>query len=356
MAFHVFVEGAVDSSPAGIERLAAAVAEHYGLPVADLRARLARGRFRVKGNCDRETADLYARDLTKLGARCTIESGEAAARTSSPAIRASAPSLPPRNSIDPPTLRPSKNMQSGLAAAFNADPAASSSLGALEDGGMLKLSSVDGADDAPAPAPAAAFAPPARPETGTRVPVTPPKAAAAPPVDMFAPPDAEAAAFNVELADDEVERAAKKRASIPPANEPEPEPEPQQPPSRSSRPSLQHVPAASASASAPTGLADPKIRFALGVLVAIVIGFVPAHLLASVREKSAYAEIDSTVEQTQREADSQDTYDALDAFRARQLTRKYDARQSAAILAMLVWAAAGGAIAFVWFRRIRWPE
>src|SRR6185312_17209425 len=157
-AFHVFVEGAVDSSPAGVERLAAAIAQHYGLPVADLRARLARGRFRVKGNCDRETADLYARELTKLGARCTVDDSEAAARTSSPALPRT---TTPLSGVAAPS-RPSKSgMQSGLAAAFNADPAASASLGALEDGGLLKLSSVDGAEEAPAPAPAASFAPPA---------------------------------------------------------------------------------------------------------------------------------------------------------------------------------------------------
>ena len=75
-AYHVFVEGAVDSSPPGIDRLAAAIAEHYGLPVAELRVRLAKGRFRVKGNCDRETADAYVRELTTLGARCAIEDAE----------------------------------------------------------------------------------------------------------------------------------------------------------------------------------------------------------------------------------------------------------------------------------------
>ncbi len=103
-------------------------------------------------------------------------------------------------------------------------------------------------------------------------------------------------------------------------------------------------------------MADPKTRFAIGVLIAIVVGFVPAHLLASVREKSAYSEIDRAVEQTQREADTQDTYDALDGFRQRQLARKYDARRSAAILAFLVWGVIGGGIGYVWFRRIRWPD
>ncbi|HEY3801896.1 MAG TPA: hypothetical protein VGL61_04780 [Kofleriaceae bacterium] len=348
-AFHVFVEGAIDSSAAGVDRLAAAVASHYGLGVDELRMRLAKGRFRVKSNCDRATADSYVRDLTQLGARCTVEDAAAQSRPSTPAI-----ATPPRGTPTPRTTTPpTSSLKSGLAAAFSSEPSAASSLGALDDGGMLKLSSVDGADDAPAPPPRASFAPP--PQVAPAKPAVTAVAPAAP-VDMFAPPDAaEEAAFKVELADDEVERAAKKRASIPPANEPPPvasvQPA-QPPPSRSSRPSLQHVPVAAS----PTGLADPKKRFALGVLVAIVVGFVPATLLASAREKSAYREIDNTIDQTQREADTEDAYDALDAFRARQLSRKYDARQSAALLAMLVWGAVGGGIAYVWFRRIRWPE
>jgi len=61
--FHVFVEGAADASPEGLTRLANAMASKYGLPAAELRARLQAGRFRVKGNVDRQTAVSYMRDL-----------------------------------------------------------------------------------------------------------------------------------------------------------------------------------------------------------------------------------------------------------------------------------------------------
>jgi hypothetical protein len=346
--YHVFVEGSAEGTPEGIERLAAAIAQHYGLPVAELRVRLAKGRFRVKGNCDRDTAESYARDLAKLGARCAIEDTDAApARTSSPSLppRAQNSSLPPRTTA--PAARPSGNFQSGLSAAFSGD-APAASLGALaDDAGMLKLASVDGADEPAPPPPAAVFDPP---PTVART-ATKPKAAAAPPqppVDMFAPPDAEAeAAFKVELADDEVERSAKKRATTPPVNEPAPEP-----PARISRPSIQ----AQEALVSPRGLADPNTRFALGVLIAIVVGFIPAHAIASLREHAAYGEIDQLVDKTQHEADTQDGYDALDAFRAHELARKYDARHNAELLAFLIWAAAGAGIAYVWFRRIRWPD
>jgi hypothetical protein len=341
-AFHVFVEGSIDSSQAGIERLAAAIAEHYGLPVGELQMRLAKGRFRVKGNCDRATADSYVRDLTQLGARCVVESAEAPSRASTPAIATPPRGTPTARTTTPPTGA----LKSGLAAAFSPD-SASTSLGALAGDGALTLASVDGGSESAPPAPAAAFAPPAPAAKPAPKPAPKPESA----IDMFAPPDAaEEAAFKVELADDEVERAAKKRVSIPPAEvaaTPAAEPAP-----RVARVSIQPATVTPA----PRGMADPKTRFALGVMIAIVVGFVPAHLLASVREKSAYSEIDRAVEQTQREADTQDAYDALDGFRQRQLVRKYDARRSAAILAFLVWGVIGGGIGYVWFRRIRWPD
>ena len=40
-------------------------------------------------------------------------------------------------------------------------------------------------------------------------------------------------------------------------------------------------------------LGDERVRFAAGVLVAILLGFVPAHVIASMRERSAYHAIDA---------------------------------------------------------------
>jgi hypothetical protein len=176
---------------------------------------------------------------------------------------------------------------------------------------------------------------------------------------MFAPPEAADDAFTVDLAPDEVDHAAKKRASIPP---PDVTATPMAAPAaaalpaaRYSRPSLQ-APSASQNlaTAAPTGsgLADPKIRFALGVVIAIVIGFIPAHFVAHAKEKSAFAEIDAKVIEIQSQADAPDTYAALDGFRATQLDHKREDRRTAAMLAMLVWAACGAGVAFVWFKKI----
>src|SRR6202167_5725671 len=78
--FQVFVEGATDASPLGLRKLAEAMASHYGLPPADLMARLGKGRFRVKGNIDRATAEQYVAELARLGARATMEDSSASAR------------------------------------------------------------------------------------------------------------------------------------------------------------------------------------------------------------------------------------------------------------------------------------
>jgi DNA-binding GntR family transcriptional regulator len=99
-----------------------------------------------------------------------------------------------------------------------------------------------------------------------------------------------------------------------------------------------------------------RARFAAGVLLAIVVGFVPAHIVASLREDQAYRPIDARVIATQAAVDSQPSYDALDAFRADQLDAKRGARTTIAFTALLVWAAVGGTIAYLWFRRVPWAR
>ncbi|HEY1556315.1 MAG TPA: hypothetical protein VGF94_15875 [Kofleriaceae bacterium] len=356
--FHVFVEGAKDGSPAGLERLAKAMAGHYGLPPADMVARLASGRFRAKGNCDRATAEQYVRDLERLGARCTIEPAVPGS-----AGRASTPSILPATMPAPkPAATPTKPPQfaSGLAAAFSGEHAPAD-LGAFDKlgGDSLSLASVDGSDGGPA---ASAFVPP--PIDAAPAPAaTPNKSAAKPvkperpkdePLDLFVPPDAAGDELKVELADDEVERAAKKRASVPPATEPVP-PAPA-PAARISSPSLPPVTAVAAPVRRGNLLGDERVRFVAGVLLAIVLGFVPAHVVASVRETAAYAAVDGDVESAQQDAQTPDTYEMLDARRAELLGRKYDDRRTIAVTALLIWAACGAGIAFVWFRKIRWDR
>src|ERR1043165_1271623 len=333
-AFHVFVDGATDSSPGGIERLAEAIGKHYGLPGADFLARLQKGRFRVKTNTDRATADAYKRDLERLGARCTIEEANAdnSQRTTPipfPAVRPATPpaGLPavrpdtpptgnpvtrPSGSILPPQPRastppPVGGVTSGLSAAFSSD-AQAASLGALEGADIpLSLASVDGtSEDKSGPAEAPAFEPPS---AGLPASIGPapekkkaPEKKARPkdePLDLFAPPDEQGEQFKVDIADDEKEISARKRASTPPPMETVPQSSSQQlaraksePAARKSQPSLQ-VPNACATpaggvsviggTAAPSKLGplgNERVRHVAGLVLAIVLGFVRASCCA----------------------------------------------------------------------------
>lgn len=385
--FHVFLDGAKDTSPAGLQKLAEAIAARYGLKAPDLITRLQAGRFRVKANVDRATADTFARDLDRLGARCTVEAANAAnsrptplpfaaAKPPEPAQRPSKPSLSPSPlppAQKPATTTPPGNPQfsSGLAAAFSA-PASDADLGALAKLESLSLASVDGSGGTDEP-PAASFAPP-----DTMVPASigpapdkkPDKAKPAKParpkdepLDLFVPPDAADAALTVELADDAPEHV-RKRASTPPATKAV-DPPPDVPVVRISSPELRKsqplpVAAPEPAAASPSRykhpLADTRVRFIAGVVLAILIGFVPAHFIAKVREKSAFAEVDHKVEVVQASVDTAEAYSVLDSRRAELLDEKYSDRQNIAIMAMLIWAVCGGAFAFVWFRKIPWDR
>ena len=370
--FHVFVEGAKDASPAGRERLAQAMAAHYGMPVADVTARLQSGRFRAKGNCDRATAEQYARDLDRLGARCTIEEANAqnsrptprpfAAVTPPPAGTPTPPAgtpLPPRTTTLPsagplppraPTPPAGTPYASGLAAAFTGEiPKAS--LGALEklEDGALSLASVDGSDGSGPVAQPVAFAPPPGfeappPAEAKAKPAAPakPERPRDEPLDLFVPPDLASDSLQVDLAPED-----------------KPPPRPSAPELRRSQPiATVAAPAEAARAATPRRhpLADARVRLVAGVVIAILLGFLPAHIVARIREKAAFGDVDRKVLAMQADIQTDDAYEQLDTRRADLLERKYSERNSIAIMAFLIWAAAGGGIAYLWFRRMPWER
>lgn len=410
--FHVYVE-APDRAPETIKRLAETIGKKYGVPVADLEKRLTAGRFRVKANVDRETAEVYAKALGEHGAVVKLEDAVATPAVGTPvnvalepsgpvarapaqlirtgtttppanaprpgsaslpprtsgaslppanAARSGASSLPPANasrpaasSLPPPNQNKSAPIvMSGLSAAYT--PSGETDLGALSTD-SISLASLDGTD----PVGDDAFAPPPvdlspTVEKASAKPPGPKAKANNDPVDLFAPPDAaEDAAFKVELAADEVEHRAKKM-STPPAGVPVPIPTT---PSTAT-PQLRKRVATPTSGSpvtvAPDAQETPRWRFAAGVILSIILGFIPAHLIASSREKSAFAKIDREVAEQQTAADSPELYDALDGFRTAKQTQKEGEKKSIAMLSMLIWGVAGAGLAYVWFRRIPWDK
>lgn len=456
--FNVYIERASASAPDASAKLARAIASHYGIDATAIEQRLGVGRFRVKGNVDRATADSFAADLSRLGAIVKVERAEEATppprapAASAPAATAPAATLPPRapaatapaataagkpaqrNRTPPtgvkiPSLKPAAPVSlqqpritppekpskpqyaSGLAAAAAAQSAADVGLGALGGDIPLTLSTLDGEDDAGPSASGsiglpASFGPPPDPpaRAGAKAAASAASSddfdvaidddaaddagrdgedmAAALPAsigpaalpasmgpamaprdlggaqDMFAPPEANE---DIPLAL-EVEVRKKPAAAAPPVMAPEPAAGPAVT-AAAAVPGAAHDPLlASPVVRAPGEPAwkrlgrDERARFVAGVVVAAAIGCVPALVTASVRKRSAFAEIDSQLEGKQAAVLTRGDWDNLDRVRTSFVERKKSEQQSIAITSLLLWAVVSGGAAFVWFRKIDWDR
>jgi len=173
------------------------------------------------------------------------------------------------------------------------------------------------------------------------------------PSAMFAPPDA---GVEMELALD-VESPRKKSAAAPaPVMAAE-----------TSAKAPANAPAARVSAQQPIARApgepawkshgrDERVRLIAGIAVAAAIGCVPALLTASVRKRSAFADLDGQLERQQSQILTRADWDNLDRVRASFVERKKSEQQSIALTSLLLWAAVSGGVAFVWFRKIDWDR
>lgn len=423
--FDVYVEGATDPSPVALQRLAEVMSQRYGLPAAELQARLTKGRFRVKANVDDATAQTYVRDLEAVGARVTLAEARGGStlpppesrppphpitvsprqrnesrgsysisrngnplpddellparpsptppsitprtlsdnsvaspqRTSSPSLPPQPSPLPPRSSpalpphaagaSHPPATAP---FASGLSAAFGeSGPVDAAAFDGLSVGSVGSLD-----DNAPqvetSPVLPASIGPtaikPALPK------VDKPKDV---PMDLFAPPESQGDEFKVELAAEEVAHRERKRtpAAVPIVVPPSPS----SPVLRPKGPQAER----SAGVRMPS-MSDeaPRGRFAAGVIVAVVLGFIPATLVQSCREEAAFDKIDTHVAAVQQQASTDSAapipFAKLDEFRDEQIAKKKSERRNIAIVSMLIWALGGAGIGYVWFRRVPWDK
>jgi hypothetical protein len=242
---------------------------------------------------------------------------------------------------------------SGLSAAFSDEVPVESNLGALGNDAAFSLSSLDGNEDN---SPTPSFEPSAEAMPASIGPAmtpavakpTQPTKASTEPLDMFAPPDAESHEMNVDLATDEIEHRERKMT---PVSTPVSQSIPVTPPP--SRRASTPIPVQGGVASTAGDI--PRARYAAGVLLAILIGFVPAHLFASMRESKLTA-IDQQVIQTQTNASSTEEYAQLDAFRSAQLSKKESEKRTIMLMSLLIWGLAGAGVAYVWFRRVPWDR
>ena len=371
MMFHVYVEGPTDPSPDAHKRLAELMASRYGLSVADVTGRLAKGRFRVKANVDRATANVYVSDLGKIGAKVIIEPVGAADTATPPSGLRAATTPPPSRTATPPgglraTTAPAKGatnppFASGLSAAL--ERPAAQDLGVLGgDSGSFALASVDGqGDDHVAEASHGSFAPPPVAAAPTPRPSAP-KVGPAPHQqdmpDMFAPPDAGEQEQKMDLAPDDSPREQRRRMSTPPAGSPPLVAAPVTTPVLQRKHTASSAPPSQRATALPSRgrlgpLSDLRNRFAAGVFVAILAGFVPTHVIASFRERDAYAKIDSKYLVDASDAPDAKVWSALDEPAMRE---KKSAQREIAMTSLLLWALFGAAAGYVWFRRIPWSK
>ena len=372
-------------------RVAGAISARYGLPKADLEHRIGNGKFCVKSGIDLEAAERLAHDLERMGAVCTIEDefGRSASRGS----------VPQREE------RPGE-LQSGLAAA-SLGAASEQDLGALGlDNRGLSLATLDGQDDelpAPGLEAVAAFEPsafsppeagagqgdlqlaidpkaearrrtpppfPAAPEpsqqtndglgpvvTGASIPVGLEQTNVPPPLEPMhqMPPQMAQAGAGNQAAMPHQGQAGAPGAPYPP-NQALGAVLPGQAPARSPRARAGGAVAAGDLVKQGLGklAAAPRIRYAVGVFLALFIGFLPAHIFASIREGGVYDRIDKQVEEDQAQVVTIDEWTALDDARAEHLASKKSAQRSIALGGIIVWLLVGGALGFVWFRLIDW--
>ncbi len=360
-SYHVFVERTLDPSPSSIPHAARGIARRFGVPAEQIEQRLRAGRFRVKANVDEEKARLFANELEALGVVCSVEDSAKAMAAPRPQITTLHTPAP---MPVPPVVVPAGVAQpetSALAAAGSGS--GQQGLGALGSDGALRLTAIDGSTEAPQPPPAAFTppdhtAPPASaqaPRSSAPAPIAPAPSPDASFDNLFMPP--EMAQENEEISLQALTPA--KPAPLPVAQLVQP--------AAAHNDMAPAAPAPLATASAPSGpsgvararelmVTNARFRFAAGVALAVIVGFLPAHIISSLRESSSYSDIRSGLLEDYATAENTGNYDGLDQTRAAALERMKSRRFTIAVGGCLLWAGFGGGLGFVWFRKIDWAR
>ena len=406
MRYHVFIEGPRDATASGIELLASALARHYGASPAEVRERLKAGRFCARSALDLTPAQHLAKELEALGASTSVvpdlergapryESGLAAAFAGS-ALRENV-GLDLGVLGDPEVAELTDAGWTLANVDGSTDP--SGTIPPI-DAGTRRAARADGTapiDPPPRPAPTrlGSAGPPPIPRS--------PGNAAAPPaargdgasaalprahvVTRGGPPSTEppigVAADDESTRVDPVQAAAPARPRFEGAKPDQPAPDPFRPPDLDRPlPRLATLPirlftsdgpaaATGTAAAAANGssLLRPTLgartrdalgdssrgRLVAGLLLAFVVGFVPAQLYASSRAGAAHDDASAALVAEYSAADTPERWRALASTRE-EAAALLDARRDRVVVsACLLWAVVAGAVGFAWFRVTREP-
>ncbi len=123
-----------------------------------------------------------------------------------------------------------------------------------------------------------------------------------------------------------------------------------------SRPGMIVASASRSSTTTGGGLRDARVRMVVGAMLAVGLGFVPAHIVGTMREQAAYNELDRDLARREASIRTREDFAAFDAVRDSYAARKRSARTNIVLVSLLVWAAVGGGVAWLWFRKVDWDH
>ena len=369
--------------------LAKAIAHKYGIDPEQILGRLKEGSFRVKANLDFAEARKFMTYLEKEGALCRVvdEKGatvaqssalivtlrgkpakgtstmqESAEKDAQQAQLASTLTMEPQKvaealPLHTPPPPPDGDYESGLAAAYTSTPS-SQDLGALSDAsesGSLRLETLDGSsaeEEAKKPrssvadtSDVAAFLPPdALEEKNIELDMEPEEGPALSAATTTPAPDSEAPApgksarisaqQEVQESLEEEDKAVDKGPKKPP----------------------HEVALAALSGSLAALSASERLRFAVGVALAVFIGYGVVSLVASSREASKYSPIIAELNAEYASANTSVAWNALDDARATAVETLEARRRGIVIMSIFVWLAVAGLFVFLWLRVVDWTR
>ena len=97
-----------------------------------------------------------------------------------------------------------------------------------------------------------------------------------------------------------------------------------------------------------------RLRFAVGMVLAVFLGFAVVNVFASSRESSRYTPVIAELEAEYQAANSMAAWAALDQARADTVKTLESRRKNIVIVSLGVWLLVGGLFAFLWLRVIPW--
>lgn len=269
---------------------------------------------------------------TETSATPTTSFDDVPAHATPPGYDSYPPRRPSSGSRQGMPLRPATSPGSTMGAAIGGTPTLMGSPAVVAPAARTDQASAP-QRPTPGPAPSLRLTPGAPP---TRTPAT-----SRPPVDLFAPPEDDGPQ-QLNLVED---LRPPRRSSL------APEGAPMMAPAVAPAVAPPFVPRAGSDASTARRLqARLRLAFAIGIFAAALIGFVPAHLVAKARERSAYERIDNRARIAQAEISTVAEWNSLDDVRTALSRQKHAAHQEIALLSILLWIGISGALSFSWIR------